>query len=152
ILKIPVINVFVKNLLLARFAENLSTLISAGIQITEALDVVSSLIGNNLYKRAILETKDKIIKGESLSYVLSNYPNIISPLFVQMVSVGEKTGKLDLALSNIVRFYKQEAETFINSLSSIIEPVLMIGLAVMVGFLVASVILPIYQITTTIAQ
>jgi type IV pilus assembly protein PilC len=106
----------------------------------------------NLYNRALLENKDRLIKGESLSNVLSTYPNIISPLFVQMVSVGEKTGKLDFALSNIVKFYKQEAETFINSLSSIIEPVLMIGLAVMVGFLVASVILPIYQITTTISQ
>lgn len=152
VLRIPVINTFIKNLLLSRLAENLSTLISAGIQITEALEIISGLIGNNLYKRALLKTKDRLIKGESLSSVLSTYPNIISPLFVQMVSVGEKTGKLDFSLLNIVKFYKQEAETFINSLSSIIEPVLMIGLAVMVGFLVASVILPIYQITTTISQ
>ena len=152
ILKIPLIGGFVRNLMLSRFAENLSTLISAGIQITEALDVISGLIGNNLYKRAILETKERLIKGESLSSVLSRYPYIISPLFVQMVAVGEKTGKLDSSLLNIVKFYKQEAETFINSLSSIIEPVLMIGLAVMVGFLVAAVILPIYQITTTIQE
>ncbi len=152
ILKIPVINSFVKNLLLARFAENLSALISAGIQITEALDVVASLVGNNLYKRAILETKDRVIKGEAISSVLTNYPYIISPLFVQMVSVGEKTGKLDSSLMNIVRFYKQESETFINSLSSIIEPILMVGLAVMVGFLVAAVILPIYQISTTLQE
>jgi type IV pilus assembly protein PilC len=152
ILKIPLIGGFIRNLMLARFAENLSTLISAGIQITEALDVISGLIGNNLYKVAILETKEKLIKGESLSSVLSHYPYIISPLFVQMVAVGEKTGKLDSSLSNIVRFYKQEAEVFINSLSSIIEPVMMIGLAVMVGFLVAAVILPIYQVTTTIQE
>ncbi len=152
VLKIPIFGSFVKNLLLARFAENLSTLISAGIQITEALEVVSNLIGNNLYKRALLETKTKVIKGDSLSSVLSNYPHIISPLFVQMVSVGEKTGKLDTSLMNIVKFYKQEAETFINSLSSIIEPILMIILAVMVGGLVAAVILPIYQISTTIQE
>jgi type IV pilus assembly protein PilC len=152
ILKMPIIGGFVKNLLLARFAENLSTLISAGIQITEALEVVSNLIGNNLYKRALLEAKTKVIKGDSLSSVLSNYPYIISPLFVQMVSVGEKTGKLDTSLMNIVKFYKQEAETFINSLSSIIEPILMIILAVMVGGLVAAVILPIYQISTTIQE
>jgi type IV pilus assembly protein PilC len=152
VLKIPLVGGFMRNLLLSRFAENLSTLISAGIQITEALDVIAGLIGNNLYKRAILETKEKIIKGESLSSVLSKYPYIISPLFVQMVAVGEKTGKLDSSLLNIVRFYKQEAETFINSLASIIEPVMMIGLAVMVGFLVAAVILPIYQITTTIQE
>jgi len=152
ILKIPVINSFVKNLALTRFAENLSALISAGIQITEALDVVAGLVGNNLYRRAILETKDRVIKGESISNVLANYPHIISPLFVQMVSVGEKTGRLDSSLMNIVRFYKQESETFINSLSSIIEPVLMIGLAVMVGFLVAAVILPIYQVSTTLQE
>ncbi|MDD3292684.1 MAG: type II secretion system F family protein [Candidatus Pacebacteria bacterium] len=152
VFKIPIFGGFVKNLLLARFAENLSTLISAGIQITEALEVVSNLIGNNLYKRALLETKTKVIKGDSLSSVLSNYPHIISPLFVQMVSVGEKTGKLDTSLMNIVKFYKQEAETFINSLSSIIEPILMIILAVMVGGLVAAVILPIYQISTTIQE
>jgi len=152
VLKIPVINSFVKNLLLARFAENLSALISAGIQITEALEVVASLVGNNLYKRAILETKDRVIKGEAISSVLANYPYIISPLFVQMVSVGEKTGKLDSSLMNVVRFYKQESETFINSLSSIIEPILMIGLAAMVGFLVAAVILPIYQISTTLQE
>jgi len=152
VLKIPLIGGFMRNLMLARFAENLSTLISAGIQITEALDVISGLIGNNLYKRAILETKERIIKGESLSSVLSKYPYIISPLFVQMVAVGEKTGKLDSSLLNIVKFYKQEAELFINSLASIIEPVMMIGLAVMVGFLVAAVILPIYQITTTIQE
>jgi type II secretory pathway component PulF len=152
VIKAPIFGTFIKNLLLARFAENLSTLISAGIQITEALDVVSNLIGNNLYKRAILQTKERIIKGDSLSTVLNNYPQIISPLFVQMVSVGEKTGKLDSSLMNVVKFYKQESETFINSLSSIIEPILMIGLAVMVGFLVAAVILPIYQITTTISE
>ena len=150
ILKMPIFGSFLKNLLLSRFAENLSTLISAGIQITEALDVTANLIGNNVYKRALSETKQKVIKGDSLSNSLSNYPHIISPLFVQMVSVGEKTGKLDSSLMNIVRFYKQESETFINSLSSIIEPVLMIVLAVMVGGLVAAVILPIYQITTTI--
>ncbi len=152
VLKMPVFGNFVKNLLLARFAENLSTLISAGIQITEALEVISNLIGNNLYKRALLESKERVIKGDSLSSVLSNYPRIISPLFVQMVSVGEKTGKLDVSLMNIVKFYKQEAETFINSLSSIIEPIMMIILAVMVGGLVAAVILPIYQISTTIQE
>jgi len=150
ILKIPIISPFVKNLTMTRFAENFSALISAGIQITEALEVVAGLVGNNVYQRAILETKDRVIKGESMSSVLAKYPQIISPLFVQMVAVGEKTGRLDSSLMNVVRFYKQETDTFVNSLSSIIEPILMIGLAVMVGFLVAAVILPIYQVSTSI--
>jgi len=150
LLKLPVLGNFFKSLFLSRFAENLSTLISAGITINEALEVVANLIGNNVYKEAILTTRDRVVDGESISYVLGQRPDIISPLFVQMVAVGEKTGKLDSSLTNVVRFYKRETEAFINSLSSIIEPVLIIGLALMVGFLVAAVLLPIYQVSTNI--
>jgi type IV pilus assembly protein PilC len=151
-LKIPIFGPFLKNLYLTRFAENFSTLISAGITINEALEVVADLVGNNVYKDTINRTKDRVIKGESISLVLSQQTGIISPLFVQMVSVGEKTGRLDSSLSNVVRFYKRETDIFVDSLSSIIEPILIIGLALMVGFLVAAVLLPIYQISTTVQQ
>jgi len=151
-LKAPVFSGFFKNLYMARFAENFSTLIAAGVPINEALEIVSTLIGNNVYRDLIVETKKKVIRGETVSNSLAKYPEAISPLFVQMVSVGEQTGRLDSSLINIVRFYKREAEVFINSLSSIIEPIMIIGLAVMVGFLVAAVILPIYKISTTIQQ
>ena len=151
-LKIPVFGPFLKNLYLTRFAENFSTLISAGITINEALEVVADLVGNNVYKDAINRTKERVIKGESISLVLSQQTETISPLFVQMVSVGEKTGRLDSSLSNVVRFYKRETDIFVDSLSSIIEPILIIGLALMVGFLVAAVLLPIYQISTTVQQ
>jgi len=150
LLKLPVLGNFYKSLFLTRFAENFSTLISAGITINEALEVVAKLIGNNVYQEAILTAKEKVVKGESISNVLSQRPDIISPLFVQMVSVGEKTGKLDSSLENVVRFYKRETEVFIDSLSSIIEPLLIIGLALMVGLLVAAVLLPMYQVTTSI--
>ncbi|MFZ2390219.1 MAG: type II secretion system F family protein [Minisyncoccales bacterium] len=151
-LKIPIFGPFLKNLYLTRFAENFSTLISAGITINEALEVVADLVGNNVYRDAILRTKDRVVKGESVSVVLSQQTEVISPLFVQMVSVGEKTGKLDSSLVNVVRFYKRETDIFVDSLSSIIEPILIIGLALMVGFLVAAVLLPIYQISTTVQQ
>jgi type II secretory pathway component PulF len=150
LLKIPVIGNFFKNLYLTRFAENFSTLISSGIAINEAMEVVADLIGNNVYRDTILRAKEKVVKGESMSFVLSQSPEIISPLFVQMVSVGEQTGKLDSSLSNVVRFYKRETDSFINSISSIIEPVLIIGLALMVGVLVAAVLLPIYQVSTSV--
>lgn len=151
-LKIPIFGPFLKNLYLTRFAENFSTLISAGITINEALEVVADLIGNNVYKNVILETKGRVVKGESIGLVLSQQKETISPLFVQMVSVGEKTGKLDSSLTNVVRFYKRETEVFVDSLSSIIEPILIIGLALMVGFLVAAILLPVYQISTTVPQ
>ncbi len=151
-LRIPIFGPFLKNLYLTRFAENFSTLISAGIPINEALEVVADLVGNNVYKNAINATKDRVVKGESISVVLAQQKEVISPLFVQMVSVGEKTGRLDSSLTNVVRFYKRETEIFVDSLSSIIEPILIIGLALMVGFLVAAVLLPIYQISTTVQQ
>jgi len=151
-LKIPVFGPFLKNLFQARFAENFSTLISAGITINEALEVVADLVGNNVYRDAILSAKDKVVKGESVSRVFSQQQEIISPLFVQMVAVGEQTGRLDSSLLNVVRFYKRESDIFVNSISSIIEPVLIIGLALMVGFLVAGVLLPIYQISTTLQE
>jgi type IV pilus assembly protein PilC len=150
ILKLPVFGNFFRNLFLARFAENLSTLIAAGIPIADALEVVADLIGNNVYRRVILDVKNRVVKGEGVSYALAVHEKAVTPLFVQMASVGEKTGRLDSSLLNIVRFFKREAEIFIDSLSSIIEPIMIIGLAVMVGFLVASVLLPIYQISTTV--
>lgn len=150
VLKIPIFGNFFRNLFLARFAENLSTLISAGIPIADALDVVADLIGNNVYRRVILDVKNRVVKGEGVSYALTIHEKMVTPLFVQMASVGEKTGRLDSSLLNIVRFYKREAEIFIDSLSSVIEPIMIIGLAIMVAFLVAAVLLPIYQISTTV--
>ena len=151
-LRLPVFGTFLKNLFQARFAENFSTLISAGIPINEALEVVADLVGNNVYRNAILSAKDRVVKGESVSYVFSQQKGIISPLFVQMTAVGEQTGKLDSSLLNVVRFYKRESTIFVDSISSIIEPILIIGLALMVGFLVAAVLLPIYKISTTLQQ
>jgi len=152
VLKTPIFGRFLKDIYVSRFAENLSTLISAGIQINEALDIVASIVGNNVYRDIILKVKERVIKGESFSYVLSQYPDEISPLFTQMAAVGEKTGKLDSSLTNVVKFYNRETENFVNSISSMIEPIMIIGLALMVGFLVAAVLLPIYQISTNVQQ
>lgn len=152
LLKIPIFGNFFKDIYISRFAENLSTLISAGVQINEALEIVASVVGNNTYRNIISKIKEKVVKGESFSYALTQYPDEISPLFIQMAAVGEKTGKLDSALTNVVKFYNRETENFVNSISSLIEPIMIIGLALMVGFLVAAVLLPIYQISTTIQQ
>ncbi|MDD4358473.1 MAG: type II secretion system F family protein [Candidatus Pacebacteria bacterium] len=150
ILNIPILGRFQKNVYMNRFAENLSTLLSSGKAITEALEVTADLIGNNVYRDIILNAKEGVIKGRKLSDGLVNYPKYISPLFVQMVAVGESTGKISETLMNVVRFYKAEIETFVDSISNIIEPILILGLAGMVGLLVAAVFLPLYQIGGTI--
>lgn len=146
LLKIPIFGPFQKNLYMARFAENLATLITAGTPIAQALEASANLIGNKTYEDIIAETRLKVIKGESISSVLEKFPSEISPLFVQMVIVGERTGNLGDSLDQIFQFYKEEIDNFIDTISVIIEPVLIIFLAGMVGILFAALIVPIYSI------
>jgi len=150
-LKAPILGKFLKNLYLARFAENFSVLITAGIPIAQSLEITADIIGNKVYRDIIIESRNRVVKGEPFSSVLDRFPEYIPSLFVQMASVGERTGRLSSTLMNIVRFYQKEIDAFVSGLSSILEPVLIIGLALMVGFLVAAVILPLYQMNSTIS-
>ncbi|MFA5249264.1 MAG: type II secretion system F family protein [Candidatus Paceibacterota bacterium] len=145
-LKLPIFGNFQKNLYAARFAENLATLISAGTPITQALEVSADLIGNSVYRDIILETRTKVMKGESISSVLERFPEEISPLFVQMVVVGERTGNLGESLVQVFQFYQEEIDTFIGTISTVIEPLLIIFLAIMVGILFAALIIPVYSL------
>ena len=146
LLKVPLVKGFLKSIYLSRFAENLSTLIVAGIPIARALDVAAEVIDNAIYKRIILATKENVVKGKSMSSVLEEYPAFVSPLFAQMMKVGEETGTMDTTLMKIVNFYKTEIDAFMDGLLSIIEPVLIVFLGGAVGILVISVYIPLYQI------
>ncbi len=146
LLRVPLMKDFLKSVYLSRFAENLSTLIVAGIPIARALDVAAEVIDNSLYKGIILATKDNVVKGKSISSVLEEYPDFISPLFAQMMKVGEETGTMDTTLMKIVDFYKAEIDAFMDGLLSVIEPILIVFLGGAVGILVISVYIPLYQI------
>ena len=145
-LRVPLIKGFLKNIYLSRFAENLSTLVVAGIPIARALDVAAEVIDNNVYRDIITATKDNVVKGKSMSSVLENSPEFISPLFSQMIKIGETTGTMDTTLMKIVDFYKGEIDAFMDGLLSIIEPILIVALGGMVGILVISIYIPLYQI------
>jgi len=148
ILKMPVFGSFLKMFYLSRFAENLSTLISGGLPIARALEITSDIVGNAAYKEIILEARDEVRKGEPISSRLSRSPEIFPPLFYQMTLVGEKTGSLDKTLINIVDFYQEETNRAINGLLSIIEPVLIMSLGLIVGGLMISVLMPLYQLSS----
>jgi len=144
-IKVPVLGNLTKSVSLSRFAENLSTLISGGIPIAEALEITADIVGNSVYKNIIMKTRDGVRRGESISSLLSQYPNEIPPVFTQMTTVGEKTGKLDSILANVADFYRKEVDVFINNSLGLIEPVLMVVLGLVVGFFVISFLLPLYQ-------
>lgn len=144
-LKIPVIAPFFKMISLTRFAENLSTLISGGLPIAEALEIVGEIVGNVSYKEKILAARDEVRKGEAISSVLGEAPDLFPPVFVQMVLVGEKTGTLDATLMNIVDFYQKEVDRAIDNMFSILEPALIVFLGLIVAGLILSILMPLYQ-------
>jgi type IV pilus assembly protein PilC len=130
---------------LTRFAENLSTLIAGGLPISQALTVVSNIVGNTTYQEVILEIKERVGTGESISSVLVQYPDLFEPIFVQMILVGEKTGSTEKTLDDLVNFYQKEIDTSLTNLMAILEPALIIFLGLIVGGLIISILMPMYQ-------
>lgn len=144
-LNIPGLGTLLKKIYLARFAENLTTLIAAGLPIAKALEITSDVVGNEVYKSIILKTMDEVRKGEPISSVLERYPETISPFFVQMTLVGEKSGQLDNILLYVVDFYQREVDSSVESFMKLLEPILIIFLGVVVGGFAISILLPLYQ-------
>ena len=146
-LRLPLIGDLLKMVYLSRLAENLSTLISGGLPIAQALETTGEVVGNTVYKEIIFLTRDEVRKGEPISSVLRRYPEAFPPMFCQMTLVGEKTGTLEKTLLNVVDFYQKEVDMSIDNLLSILEPVLIIFLGVIVAGLMVSVLLPLYRMT-----
>ncbi|OGI27602.1 MAG: hypothetical protein A2359_04740 [Candidatus Moranbacteria bacterium RIFOXYB1_FULL_43_19] len=145
ILKVPLVSRVLRYVYLARFSENLSTLVRSGLPIVTSLQISGKVIGNSLFEMDILETAEKVKTGGSISGELAGKPNF-PPMMVQMIKVGEDTGKLDSTLETMSKFYTREADQMVSNLSSILEPVLIVILGVGVGILVFSIIVPIYNI------
>ncbi|MDD5490149.1 MAG: type II secretion system F family protein, partial [Candidatus Moranbacteria bacterium] len=144
-LKIPLISRVLRFVYLSRFAENLSTLVRSGLPIVSALQITGKVIGSSQYEADILEAAESVKSGGSISETLSGRSNF-PPMMVQMIKVGEDTGKLDSTLETMSKFYTREADQIVSNLSSILEPVLIVILGAGVGVLVFSIIIPIYNI------
>lgn len=145
LLRMPLLGSFLRKTYLSRFALNLSTLISGGLPIVQSLEITGEVVGNEVYKKIILETAEGVKRGEQISLLLERYPAEFTPLFIQMVVVGEKTGRLDSALTNIVDFYQKEVERTLDNFMRLLEPILIIVFGLLVGGLMAAVIIPLYQ-------
>jgi len=146
--KLPVIGPFLKTMYLSRLAESLSTLISGGLMVTKALELSADVIGSVVYRKAILAVRDEVRKGVPISSVLALHPDLFPPIFVQMTLVGERTGSIDTSLMQVATFYQAEVERGIDSILDILEPALIIGLGAVVGGLIFSVLMPLYQTMT----
>lgn len=149
-LKIPVIGTLLRYVYIARFADNLSALLSSGIPVVRALHIVSDVVGNTVYQSVILRAADEVKTGKTISSVFARSPEI-PPIVSRMLSIGEETGKMNHVLDSTSRFYSQEVDNITRNLTSLIEPVLIVFLGIGVGILVVSVIMPIYNITGSIS-
>ncbi len=145
LLKIPVVGTLARSIYITRFAENLSALLAGGIPVVRALIIVSEVIGNHVFTSIILKAADEVRSGGTMSTVFLRSQEI-PPMVSQMIRIGEETGSLSTVLGSTAKFYNQEVETMTKSLTTLIEPILIVVLGVGVGILVVGVLLPIYNI------
>lgn len=150
ILKIPIVKMILKNVYISRFSENLATLIQSGLPITTALAITSEVVGNEVYREAIRTATEEIKRGGQIAEIFNQYPDLFPPIVVQMIQVGEQTGRVEFALRKVAEFYIRETDNIVKNFSSLVEPILMVFLAIGVGLLVSAVLLPIYQVATSI--
>jgi type IV pilus assembly protein PilC len=146
--KIPLISSFLKEIYLSRFSQSLYSLLSAGLHLVDALENSADLIGNEIYKKEILEIKEEVKKGVPFSFALSSRSKFFTPFFIQLVQAGEKSGALVETLKKFSEFSQKEIERKLDYFLKIFEPLLIILIAIGVGFFVAAVILPFYQTIT----
>jgi type IV pilus assembly protein PilC len=149
LLKLPVFGSLFKKIAVARFSRTLGTLVSSGVPILDGLTIVSRTSGNRVIETAILSARASIREGETIAEPLSR-SNIFPPMVIQMISVGESTGALDSMLSKIADFYEEEVDIAVVNLTSLLEPFLMVFLGIVIGGVVISMYLPIFNMASAI--
>lgn len=144
-LNIPVFGLLNKKVAISRFCRTLGTLLSSGVPIMQALEIVGKASGNEIIAMTVSKVRESIREGESIASPLGA-SGMFPPMVTQMVAVGEETGNLDAMLSKISDFYDTEVEYMLASLTSMLEPIMIVGMGGIVGFIVISVFLPLYQL------
>ena len=149
-LSTPYVGALYQKLYLARFADNMHVMLTSGISVVRSLEITAQVIENRIYQQIMLDALEEVKAGSPLSQSLSHYPDEIPKIMVQMLQVGEETGETGSILERMAKFYDREVNSAVDTLVSLIEPVLIVALAIGVGFLLAAVLLPIYNSTTSI--
>ena len=144
-LKFPIIGPILNKAAIARFARTLSTMFSAGVPLVEALNSVAGATGNIVYEDATMKIRDEVSTGQRLQRAMENtglFPNMV----VQMIAVGEESGSLDTMSGKVASFYEEDVDNAVDSMSSLLEPLIMAILGVLVGGLVIAMYLPIFKL------
>lgn len=148
-LKLPIIGPILNKSAIARYARTLSTMFAAGVPLVEALESVAGATGNIVYENAVRKMKDEVATGQRLQRAMESsgiFPNMV----VQMIAVGEEAGSLDTMSGKVATFYEQEVDNAVDSMSSLLEPLIMAVLGVLVGGLVIAMYLPIFKLGSVV--
>ena len=138
---VPIMGMIVAKTSVARFARTLGTLLAAGVPILEALNITRDTSGNEVFARALLKVHDGIREGDSFADPLRQ-AKIVDPMVVNMIDVGEETGELDKMLTKVADTYDSEVEVLVESMTSMLEPIMVIALGGIVGFIVIALFMP----------
>ncbi|OGF83191.1 hypothetical protein A3B18_00570 [Candidatus Giovannonibacteria bacterium RIFCSPLOWO2_01_FULL_46_13] len=145
----PIVGNILHKFYVARLTDNLETLIAGGVTVLRSLELSGEVVGSAVFKQIIRETAEAVKGGVPISEALSRYKDMPA-LVVQMIKIGEETGKLDFMLKTMARFYRREVENTVDSLVGLIEPIMIIFLGLGVGILVVSVLMPIYNLSSAL--
>jgi type IV pilus assembly protein PilC len=148
-LKAPILGPILVKAAIARFARTLSTMFAAGVPLVEAMTSVAGATGNIVYEEAVLRMKDEVATGQRLQRAMENtglFPNMVN----QMIAVGEESGALDTMSGKVAEFYEVEVDNAVDSMSSLLEPLIMAVLGVLVGGMVIAMYLPIFKLGSVV--
>lgn len=147
LLNLPIFGKMRQKIILTDFTRTLSLLLGAGVSLLESINIVAEAIDNAVYRQELAEAAKQVERGTSLSMSVSRYEDF-PPILHQMMSVGEETGKLDEILAKLAEYFEKESEYAVKNMTAAMEPLIMIVLAVGVGFMVVAIIMPIYSLTS----
>jgi len=148
LIKLPIFGTLLKKQAIARFSRTLSTLLSSGVNILDALEITAGTTGNKLVENAVMRARTSIAQGESIAEPLSKEKALFPPMVVQMITIGEQTGGLDDMLSKVADFYDEEVDQAVANLMNALEPMIIVFLGVIIGGMVMAMYLPIFQMAS----
>lgn len=145
VLILPVFGPLVQKIIVSRFCRSLSTLLKSGVPVLQALEVVKNIVDNHQVNKSIEAAERSVKEGQSLAEPLL-LSKVFPPMVSTMISIGEETGSVDALMEKVADFYENEVDDMVARLSSMIEPVLMVGMGVVVGFIVISIMMPMFSV------
>lgn len=148
-LKLPIFGKITSMVVISRFTRTLGTLLASGIPLLDALTIGEAVMGNRVYGKTLEEVKTNVREGASLAGPLRD-SGVFPPLVTRMIAVGEQTGEMEQMLTKVADIYDQQVETMVSTLTSLLEPIMIVIIGAVMGFIVFAVLLPIFNLTSTI--